>query len=142
MAEMEEVRGDLGQLFISDQALEMIAYGALLSVEGLYTPDRVKGGGFLGSISKAYQGDGIQVLKVPAAKENDTEFPRGRLPESAVEEAEKKLKIKLSLVAQYGTPIHQAAEQAIQKVRHKVRELAGLDVSEVEVEITGIIKMQ
>ena len=59
MAELEEVRGDLGQLFISDKALEMIAYGALLAVDGLYTPDRVKGGGLLGSISKAYQGDGI-----------------------------------------------------------------------------------
>lgn len=138
MAELEEVREDLGELFISDKALEMIAYGALLDVEGLYTPDRVKGGGLLGSISKAYQGDGIQVLKVPVPKDGEDSFPRH---EGAVEESEKLLKIKLALIARYGTPIHQVAEQAIQKVRRKVKELAGLDVSEVEVEITGIVKM-
>ncbi len=138
MAELEEVRGDVGQLFISDKALEMIAYGALLDVEGLYTPDRVKGGGLLGSISKVYQGDGIQVLKGPVPKEGDEAFPG---QEAIVDESEKPLKIKLALVAQYGTPIHQAAEHAIQKVRRKVKELAGLDVSEVEVEITGIVKM-
>lgn len=138
MAESEEVRGELGQLFISDKAVEMIAYGALLDVEGLYTPDRVKGGGVLGSISKAYKGDGIQVLKGPVPKEGDERFPgQGAI----VDESEKPLKIKLALVAKYGTPIHQAAEQAIQKVRRKVKELAGLDVSEVEVEITGIVKM-
>ena len=140
MAELEEVREDLGQLFISDKALEMIAYGALLHVEGLYTPDRVKGGGFLGSISKAYQGDGIQVLKIPTVRAGEEGLPNGR-PAETPEEAERQLKIKLSLVAKYGTPIHQAAEQAIQKVRRKVKELAGLDVNEVEVEITGIVKM-
>jgi len=140
MAEMEQVRGDLGQLFISDKALEMIAYGALLDVEGLYTPDRVQGGGLLGSISKPFQGDGIQVLKVPVAPEGGEGYPRSRY-EAEPEETEKQLKIKLSLIAKYGIPIHQVAEQAIQKVRRKVKELSGLDVSEVEVEIAGIVKM-
>jgi uncharacterized alkaline shock family protein YloU len=139
MAEREEAGEDLGQLFISDKALEMIAYGALLDMEGLYTPDRVKGGGILGSISKAYQGAGIQVLKVPVAPEEGEES--FRRPEGTGEEGEKQLKIKLSLVARYGTPIHSAAEQAIQKVRRRVKELAGLDVGEVEVEITDIVKM-
>jgi uncharacterized alkaline shock family protein YloU len=125
MAELEEVRGELGQLFISERALEMIVYGALLEVEGLYAPDRVKSSGLLDSISKVHQGDGIEILKVAA--------PEG-------EEEGKRLKIKLSLVAEYGVPIHEVAEQAIQTVRRKVKELAGLDVDEISVEITDIVK--
>ncbi len=135
MAKPEETRGDLGQLFISEKALEMIAYGALLEVEGLYTPDRVKAGGLLDSLSKAYQGVGIQILKVPPQDERGGE--QGTLDPHE----ERPLKIKLLLVAQYGTPIPEAAERAIRNVRRKVKELAGLDVSEVEVEITGIVKM-
>lgn len=130
MAEPEK----LGQLFISEKVIEMIAYRVLLEVEGLYTPDRVKGGGLWGTLSKAYQGTGIQVLKGSKAP------AKGR-PDTVDPEAEKELKIKLSLIARYGMPIQEAAEQAIRGVRRKVKELAGLDVSEVEVEITGIVKM-
>lgn len=143
MAELEQVGGELGQLFISERALEMIVYGALLEVEGLYAPDRVKGVGLLDSISKATQGDGIQILKVPVelpepiGSDEDGEEQDQTPPQ----EVEKVMKIKLSLVAQFGVPIHQAAEQAIQKVKNKVKELAGLDVDDVEVEITGIVKL-
>jgi len=124
MTELEEVQGELGQLFISERALEMIVYGALLEVEGLYAPDRVRSSGLLDSISKAHQGDGIQILKVSA--------PEG--------EEGKLLKIKLSLIAQYGVPIHEAAKHAIETVRRKVKELAGLDVDEINVEITDIVR--
>jgi uncharacterized alkaline shock family protein YloU len=143
MAEIEQVGGELGQLFISERALEMIVYGALLDIEGLYAPDRVKAGSLLGSISKVYQGGGIQILKVPVEipvpfnEIGDEEEGEQIVPI----EVEKVMKIKLSLVAQFGIPIHQAAEQAIQKVKNKVKELAGLDVEEVEVEITGIVKL-
>jgi uncharacterized alkaline shock family protein YloU len=133
MAKLEEVRGELGQLFISERALEMIVYGALLEVEGLYAPDRVKSGGLLDSISRAHQGDGIQILKVSAPAGEEGVSPA---------EGEKRLKVKLSLIAEYGIPIHEAAEQAIQMVRRKVKELAGLDVDEISVEITDIVKLQ
>jgi len=139
MAEMEPVRGELGQLFISERALEMIVYGALLEIDGLYAPDRVKGAGILDSISKAAQGDGIYIMKVPAK----ADLPEGVSPNEATElsSEEKVLKIKLSLVAEFGMPIHQAADQVINKVRAKVKELAGLEVEDVEVEITGIVKL-
>jgi len=139
MAEMEPVRGELGQLFISERALEMIVYGALLEIDGLYAPDRVKGAGILDSISKAAQGDGIHIMKVPAK----ADLPEGVSPNEATElsSEEKVLKIKLSLVAEFGMPIHQVADQVINKVRAKVKELAGLEVEDVEVEITGIVKL-
>lgn len=140
-AEIEELLGgELGQLFISERALEMIVYSALLEVEGLYPPDRVKGRGLLNSLSRAHQGDGIQILRVPAEAERPAEAEalegEGTPPEP---EPEKRLKVKLSLVAEYGVPIHKAAEQAIETVRRRVKELAGLDVDEVDVEITGIV---
>jgi uncharacterized alkaline shock family protein YloU len=136
-AEIEELPGgELGQLFISERALEMIVYGALLEVEGLYPPDRVKGRGLLNSLSRAHQGDGIQILRVPVEAERPAEASEG---EETPPEPEKRLKVKLSLVAEYGVPIHKAAEQAIETVRRRVKELAGLDVDEVDVEITGIV---
>jgi len=117
----------------------MIVYGALLEIDGLYAPDRVKGAGILDSISKAAQGDGIYIMKVPAK----ADLPEGVSPNEATElsSEEKVLKIKLSLVAEFGMPIHQAADQVINKVRAKVKELAGLEVEDVEVEITGIVKL-
>jgi len=134
MAKLEEIRGELGQLYISERALEMIVYGALLEVEGLFAPDRVKGRGLLDSISRAHHGGGIQILKVPKQEDSADGAAEG-------EEPEKCLKIKLSLIAEYGVPIHEAAQRAIQTVRRKVKELAGLDVEEVDVEITDIIKL-
>ena len=137
MAEMEPVRGELGQLFISERALEMIVYGALLEVDGLYAPDRVRGAGILDSISKAAQGDGIHILKVPVK----SELPEGVSPNETTENLEKVLKIKLALVAYFCIAFHEAAYNAINKVRAKVKELAVLEVEDVEVEITGIVKL-
>ncbi len=156
--EVEEVyRGELGQLFISEQAIKMIVYGALLEVEGegLHPPDRVKGRGLLGPLSRVHQGDGVQILRVPAerpipepspAEGGEAAKPSGSLEgkgesESKGEgEGEKRLKIKLSLVAEYGVPIHKAAERAIETVRRRVKELAGLNVEEIDVEITGLVR--
>lgn len=152
-ANVEEVTGELGQLFISERALEMIVYGALLEMEeeGLHPPDRVRGsGGILGPIGRSHH-SAVQILRVsPAEGEASTPPSEAQLeggPEVEVEvgphelpEEEKRLKVKLSLVAEYGVPIHKAAEKAIETVRRRVKELAGLDVEEVDVEITGIVR--
>jgi len=138
LIEARNLGGELGHLFISERALQMIVYGALLEVDGLYAPDRVKGAGLLDSISKAAQGMGIQILKAP---------PAGRAPQSAARreaqqnEPTRKLRVKVSLFAQFGSSIHESSDQAIQKIRTKVRELAGLEVEDVEVEISGIVKL-
>lgn len=140
--EIEEVyQGELGQLFISERAIEMIVYGALLEVEeeGLHPPDRVRGRGILGSLSRVHQGDGIQILRA-SAESSESAPAEGEGAAEPAEETEKRLKIKLSLVAEYGVPIHKAAERAIETVRQRVKELAGLDVEEIDVEITGLVK--
>ena len=149
---VEEVTGELGQLFISERALEMIVYGALLEMEeeGLHPPDRVKGGGgIFGPIARSHH-SAVQILRVSPAEGEPSAPSEGGLPEGASEvetgtpefpsEEEKRLKVKLSLVAEYGVPIHKAAEKAIETVRRRVKELAGLDVEEVDVEITGIVR--
>ncbi len=130
--------GELGQLFISERALQMIVYGALLEVDGLYAPDRVKGAGLLDSISKATQGMGIQILKVPVAGAASQSAARR---EAQLQEPTRKLRVKASLFAQFGTSIHESSELAIQKIRARMRELAGLDVEDVEIEISGIVKI-
>lgn len=108
----------LGEIFIAEKALEAIAYGAILDITGLKTPDRVSGKGVLNALSQAIKGKGVAVIKDP----------------------QNRLKIKLSLFAKYGTHINEAAQKAIKAVSQKVKELAGLDVDEVVVEITGIVK--
>ena len=135
MNEAESAGHELGELFIEEHALEMIVYGALLEVEGLFTPDRVKGGGLWTSLSRAQQGDGIQIELAPGEVEGDE---RPDEDETVGGEPGKRLKLRLSLVARYGTPIHKSAERAIQTVKRKLEELAGAEVDEVHVDIVGL----
>ncbi|MBI1730182.1 Asp23/Gls24 family envelope stress response protein [Candidatus Acetothermia bacterium] len=128
-----EARDELGHIFISERALQMIVYGALLEVDGLYALNRVKGGNLLKTISKNYQGTGIQILKVAAQAESRKGMPKDQQRDQA-----KIMKVKLSLAARFGANIHDVSEMAVQKVRTKVKELAGLDIDDVEIEITGI----
>lgn len=136
MNEVEPTESELGELFIEERALEMIVYGALLEVEGLFTPDRVKGGGLWTSLSRAQQGDGIQIELAP--DEVDQMEDEDEEDETVAGEPGKRLKLRLSLVAQYGMPIHKSAESAIQTVKHKLEELAGAEVDEVNVDIVGL----
>jgi len=136
MNEVEPTESELGELFIEEQALEMIVYGALLEVDGLFTPDRVKGGGLWTSLSRAQQGDGIQIELAP--DEVDQTDDEDKEDETIAGEPGKLLKLRLSLVAQYGMPIHKSAESAIQTVKRKLEELAGAEVNEVNVDIVGL----
>jgi len=135
MNEVEPTGHELGELFIEEHALEMIVYGALLEVEGLFTPDRVKGGGLWTSLSRAQQGDGIQIELAPGDVSESGESDED---ETVAGEPGKRLKLRLSLVAQYGTPIHKSAERAIQTVKRKLEELAAAEVDEVHVDIVGL----
>ncbi len=139
MNEVEPSESELGELFIEEQALEMIVYGALLEVEGLFTPDRVKGGGLWTSLSRAQQGDGIQIELAPdEADDTADEDEADDEDETVAGEPGKRLKLRLSLVARYGVPIHKSAESAIQTVKLKLEELAGAEVDEVHVDIVGL----
>ncbi len=137
MNEVDPTGQELGELFIEEHALEMIVYGALLEVEGLFTPDRVKGGGLWTSLSRAQQGDGIQIDLAPD-EISGTDDEADDEDETVAGEPGKRLKLRLSLVAKYGTPIHKSAERAIQTVKRKLEELAGAEVDEVHVDIVGL----
>lgn len=108
----------MGEIFIADKALEAIAHGAIFEIKGLKTPDQVRSQGVLSTLSQAIKGKGVDVIKDP----------------------QNKLKIKLTLFAEYGIQINAAAQQAIRAVRGKVKELAGLDVDEIVVEIRGVVR--
>jgi len=123
MPKLKQPPVELGQIFISEHALQMIVYGALLPVPGLKTPDRIRREGVLGALAKAYGGNGIQIVK-----------------ESPSAGGEPRLHVKLALVAQYGVKIQDAAAQAVREVRQRVKQLASLEVDEVSVKIIGIDK--
>ena len=118
MAELRKISSELGDIYISERAIIQLCAKVISEQEGLRTPRQAReSSGFLSTITQAVKGDGIEVLK-----EN------GRLV------------IKMALFAVYGTRIQEAAQKAIKAVKARVRELAGLTIDDVLIEITGIVK--
>lgn len=118
MAELRRISSELGDIYISERAIAQICAKVISEQEGLRTPRQARASsGFLGSIAQAVKSDGIEVLK-----EN------GRLT------------VKMSLCAVYGARIQEAAHKAIKEVKVRVRELASLEIDDVQIEITGIVK--
>jgi uncharacterized alkaline shock family protein YloU len=118
MAELRKISSDLGDIYISERAIAQICAQVISEQEGLRTPRQAReSSGFLGTIAQAVKGDGIEVLK-----EKD------------------RLIVKMALFAVYGTRIQASAQKAIREVKARVRELAGLDIDDVIIEITGIVR--
>ncbi len=118
MAELKRISGELGDIYISERAIAQICAKVISEQEGLRTPRQVReSSGLLSTIAQAIKGDGIEVLKED-----------GRMI------------IKMSLFAVYGARIQEAARKAIKEVKARVRELAGLEIDDVVIEITGIVK--
>ncbi|MCX8103661.1 MAG: Asp23/Gls24 family envelope stress response protein [Candidatus Bipolaricaulota bacterium] len=118
MAELKRISSELGDIYISERAIAQLCAKVISEQEGLRTPRQAReSSGFLGTLTQAVKGDGIEVLK-----------EKGRLV------------VKMTLFAVYGTRIQEAAQKAIREVKARVRELAGLDIDDVVIEITGIVK--
>jgi uncharacterized alkaline shock family protein YloU len=118
MAQLKRIPGALGEIFISEKAIEQICAKVISEQEGLRTPKQAREGkGLWNTLAKAVKGHGVEVLK-----EDD------------------RLVVKLSLFAQYGVQINEAAAQAIREIKSRVRELAALEIDEVSVEVTGIVR--
>ncbi|MCS7198290.1 MAG: Asp23/Gls24 family envelope stress response protein [Candidatus Bipolaricaulota bacterium] len=118
MAGLRKITSELGDIYISERAIVQLCAQVISEQKGLRTPRQVReSSGFFGAITQAIKGEGIEVLK-----EN------GRLV------------IKMALFAVYGTRIPEAARKAIQEVKMRVRELAGLEVDEVIIEISGVVR--
>lgn len=115
---MRKITSELGDIYISERAIVQLCAQVIREQQGLRTPRQVReSSGFFSAITQAIKGEGIEVLK-----EN------GRLV------------IKMALFAVYGTRIPEAARKAIQAVKMRVRELAGLEVDEVIIEISGVVR--
>jgi uncharacterized alkaline shock family protein YloU len=118
MGELKKISGTLGEVFISEKAIAQICAKVISEQEGLRTPKQAREGtGLWQTLTKAVKGNGVEVLK-----------------------EDNKLIIKLSLFAKYGIQINEAAQRAIQEIKARVKELAALEIDEVLVEITGIVK--
>jgi uncharacterized alkaline shock family protein YloU len=118
MAELKRISSELGDIYISERAIAQICARVVSEQDGLRTPRQAReSSGFLSTITQAVKGDGIEVLK-----EKD------------------RLIIKMALFAVYSTRIQESAQKAIREVKARVRELAGLDIDDVVIEITGIVK--
>lgn len=118
MAELKRISSELGEIFISEKAISQICAKVISEQEGLRTPRQVReGANFFSTIARAVKGDGVEVLK-----EN------GRMV------------VKLTLFALYGVRIQEVAQKAIRAIKARVLELASLEIDDVQVEITGIVK--
>ncbi len=118
MAELKRISSELGDIYISERAIVQLCAKVISEQEGLRTPRQAReSSGFFSTITQAIKGDGIEVLQ-----EN------------------KRLIIKMALFAVYGTRIQEAAQKAIREVKARVRELAGLEVDDIIIEISGVIR--
>ncbi|MFN4217870.1 MAG: Asp23/Gls24 family envelope stress response protein [Candidatus Bipolaricaulia bacterium] len=118
MAELRKISSELGDIYISERAIVQLCAKVISEQEGLRTPRQAReGSSLLSTITQAVKGDGIEVLRED-----------GRLI------------VKMTLFAVYGTRIQEAAQKAIKEVKARVRELAGLEIDDVLIEITGIVK--
>lgn len=118
MAELKRISSDLGDIYISERAIAQICAKVISEQEGLRTLRQAReSSGLLSTITQAIKGEGIEVLK-----ENGH------------------LVVKMSLFAVYGTRIQESAQKAIKEVKARVRELAGLEIDDVLIEIAGIVK--
>ena len=116
MREMKRLQSDLGEVFVAAEVIEQLVEGAIGEQSELLPLNRAtEDEGLLEALARAYKGRGIEIKA-----END------------------QLKIRLQLVAHYGISIPKAAERLIALLRQRLRELAGLEVADIEIEIRGI----
>lgn len=106
-----------GEIFISDQAIAAVVRGALGEVQGIYGLTPLSENGVLGVFSKA------------AREHSDLHI---------ASDEEGALNVKLHLIIEYGLKLDTVAKAAIATVRERVRQLAGVEVANVEVEIKGL----
>jgi len=118
-ATLPHAKGTRGQIFISDQAISAVVRGALGEVKGLHNlPPLNNEGGVLGVFTKG-------------VREQQSEFHIESDEDGA-------LRIKLSLILEYGFKLDDLAHEAMDTVRDRVYTLAGVEVAEIEVSVKGL----
>lgn len=106
-----------GEIFISDQAIAAVVRGALGELSGIYGLTPLSESGVLGVFSKTgREHSDLHITSDEAGA----------------------LHVKLHLIIEYGLKLDDVAKDAIDTVRDRVRQLAGVEVANVEVEIKGL----
>lgn len=112
----EPLVSQFGQFFISAEALEQLILGVIAEQDELFPLNRAVGDeGLLEMLAKAYKGSGVEV-----------------------ERQGEEIKLRLELLARYGAQIPRAARQLVSRLRERLRELAELEVIELELEVRGL----
>lgn len=112
---MKRFRSDLGEIFVSAGVIEQLVVGALGEQDELLPPNRVEEEGLLEALARVYKGNGVEIRA-----ENGW------------------LRIRLQLIARYGVRIPEAARRLRELLETRLRELAGLEGAEIEIEVRGI----
>lgn len=106
----------LGQVLISAEAIEQLILGVIAEQEELLPLNRTAGDeGLLEILAKAYKGSGVEVSR-----------------------GGEEVKLRLQLLARYGSKIPEAAERLLLRLRERLRELAELEIVEAEIEVRGL----
>lgn len=106
----------LGQVLISAEALEQLILGVIAEQDELFPLNRTAGDeGLLEMLAKVYKGSGVEVSRVG-----------------------EEVKLRLQLLARYGIKIPEAAERLLVRLRERLRELAELEIIDLELEIRGL----
>lgn len=110
----EEYKSSLGigEIEISKDVITTIAAVAALEVEGLVEQSSKSG------ISS--------VFNRGSSKTVETDLEDGRV------------KINVNIAVQYGYPVHETAQQVQDNVQKQVEEMTGLEVSEVNVDVSAL----
>ncbi|MBV7363188.1 Asp23/Gls24 family envelope stress response protein [Actinomycetaceae bacterium TAE3-ERU4] len=110
---------DRGEITIADQVVAKVAGLAMAEVKGVYAV----GGGFSRAIGAAREALG--------GSKNITQGV-------SVEVGKKQAAIDLTLIVEYPNPIHEVAEQVRESVLKNVENLVGLEVVEVNIDVTDV----
>lgn len=110
----EEYKSSLGigEIEISKDVITTIAAVAALEVEGLVEQSSKSG------ISSVFNRGSSKIV--------ETDLENGRV------------KINVNIAVQYGYPVHETAQQVQDNVEKQVEEMTGLEVSEVNVDVSAL----
>jgi uncharacterized alkaline shock family protein YloU len=113
---VKEIENDLGKILISEEVIETVAGLSAMECYGL-----------VGMSSKNMQ-DGIADL---LGWDN---LSKG----VSVEIEEDEVKVELNIVVEYGTNIHEVANNIIERVKYTLKNRVGIEVNNIDINVQGV----
>jgi uncharacterized alkaline shock family protein YloU len=113
---VKEIENNFGKILIAEQVIETVAGLSAMECYGL-----------VGMSSKNMQ-DGIAEL---LGWDN---LSKG----VSVEIQEDKLKVELNIVVEYGTNIHEVANNIIDRVKYTLKNRLGIEVNNIDINVQGV----